>query len=206
MLLKDIKVYPCFWETPPNSDKMARKMQYLMENGTFQSDVIVNSENYLIDGFTSYLLAREYGLAEMPVRHGERQIIKACHKPGGRLYSWELPPHLGDQVFVGDQVYACTQWGVRRVTVAAIEEWSPQESPGPLRNVIRKKAMGDGKGVIETSIKITLSYERSEELKAVLERLGPMAKSYKVAKRQRGRFKKAYILGDELEPEKPEKN
>ncbi len=59
--------------------------------------------------------------------------------------------------------------------------------------------------MIETSIKITLSYERSEELKAVLERLGPMVRSYKVAKRQRGRFRKAYILGNELEPEKPQK-
>ena len=50
--------------------------------------------------------------------------------------------------------------------------------------------------MIETSIKITVSYESLEELKAVLERLGPMAKSCKVAKRQRGRFKMAYIMGD----------
>lgn len=42
------------------------------------------------------------------------------------------------------------------------------------------------------SAKVTISYERTEELRAVLDRLGPMVRSYKVAKMQRGRFKKAY--------------
>ena len=56
---------------------------------------------------------------------------------------------------------------------------------------------------IETSIKITLSYERPEELREALERLGPMVRSYKVARRQQGRFKRAYI--DCCPIQKPEK-
>lgn len=146
MLLKDIKIYPCFWETPPSEEKMARKRQYLKESGTFQSDIIVNGENYLIDGFTSYLLAMECGLEKMPVLHGKRQIIKARHVLDGKLYSWELPPHLTDQVSVGDRVLVCTQWGVKCVTVAAVEEWDPQEGARPLRNVIRRKNLADGGG------------------------------------------------------------
>lgn len=58
------------------------------------------------------------------------------------------------------------------------------------------------KGVIKTSIKITVSYERLEELKEILKRLGPLVKSYKVSKRRRGRFRKAYVLGDAPELEK----
>ena len=139
MRLKDIKIYPCFRETPPSEEKMARKRQYMEESGAFQSSVIVNGENYLIDGFTSYLLAMECGLTEMPVLHGKRQIIKARHVLDGKLYAWELPPHLTDQVFVGDRVLVHTQRGVRCVTVAAVEEWTPQEGAGPLRNVIRRK-------------------------------------------------------------------
>lgn len=46
------------------------------------------------------------------------------------------------------------------------------------------------------SIKITVSYEELGELRAVLEQLGPMVRSYKVARRQRGKFKKAYIMGE----------
>lgn len=146
MLLKDIKIYPCFRETPPREEKMARKRQYLKESGTFQSDIIVNGENYLIDGFTSYLLAMECGLEKMPVRHEKRQIIKARHVLDGKLYSWELPPHLTDQVSVGGRVLAHTQWGVKCVTVAAVEEWDPKEGARPLRNMIRRKNLADGGG------------------------------------------------------------
>lgn len=147
MLLKDIKIYPCFWETPPSEEKMARKRQYLKESGAFQSDIIVNGENYLIDGFTSYLLAVEYGIAEMPVQHGKRRIIKARHALDGKLYSWELPPHLTDRVFAGDRVLVHTKWGVKCVTVAAVEEWAPQEGAGPFRSVIRRKNQkNDGRG------------------------------------------------------------
>lgn len=53
------------------------------------------------------------------------------------------------------------------------------------------------------SVKITVSYEYLGELRAVLERLGPMVKSYKVARRQQGRFKRAYI--DCCPIQKPEK-
>lgn len=147
MLLKDIKIYPCFRETPPSEGKMARKRQYLKECGTFQSDIIVNGENYLIDGFTSYLLAVECGIEEMPVRHGKMQVIKARHALDGKLYFWELPPHLTGQVFVGERVLVHTKWGVRCVTVAAVEEWAPQEGAGSLRNVIRRKNQkNDGEG------------------------------------------------------------
>lgn len=59
------------------------------------------------------------------------------------------------------------------------------------------------KGREHVSVKITVSYEYLGELRAVLERLGPMVKSYKVARRQQGRFKRAYI--DCCPIQKPEK-
>ena len=42
------------------------------------------------------------------------------------------------------------------------------------------------------SAKVTISYERSEELEKILEQLGPMVKSLKTPGGQRGRYKKAY--------------
>ena len=59
------------------------------------------------------------------------------------------------------------------------------------------------KGREHVSVKITVSYEYLGELRAVLERLGPMVRSYKVARRQQGRFKRAYI--DCCPIQKPEK-
>lgn len=42
-------------------------------------------------------------------------------------------------------------------------------------------------------VKIKVSYERADELQKVLERLRPDVKTWKAAKNQEGRFKKAYI-------------
>ena len=53
------------------------------------------------------------------------------------------------------------------------------------------------------SVKIPVSYEEPGELRAVLVQLGPMVRSYKVARRQQGRFKRAYI--DCCPIQKPEK-
>ena len=42
-------------------------------------------------------------------------------------------------------------------------------------------------------IKIKISYERPEELRKVLEKLAPNEKNLKVARKQDGRFLKAYV-------------
>lgn len=47
------------------------------------------------------------------------------------------------------------------------------------------------------SVQIRVSYERPEELKAILERLRPEVKRWKIAKKREGRFQKAYIYIEE---------
>lgn len=42
-------------------------------------------------------------------------------------------------------------------------------------------------------VKIRVSYERQEELREILRLLQPKVKSWKAAKKQEGRFLKAYI-------------
>jgi len=42
------------------------------------------------------------------------------------------------------------------------------------------------------SAKVTISYEKPEELEKILDRLAPMIKSYKISSGQKGRYKKAY--------------
>lgn len=46
------------------------------------------------------------------------------------------------------------------------------------------------------TVKARFSYERTEDLKKVLEQLGPMVRTYKVARKQQGRYKKAYVCLD----------
>lgn len=138
MLLSDIKIYPTFWEVQPSDRKMERKRQYLKKHRYFQSDIVVDEEGYLLDGFTSYLLANELQLVDVPVRHGEWQVIWAYHKPGEKLYTWRLPEELTGQISVGDRVDVHTQNGVQCVTVAAVERFIPQSGDKRLKMVLRR--------------------------------------------------------------------
>ena len=77
----------------------------------------------------------------VPARYGKRQIIRASHREGGKLYTWELPGILIDRVSAGDRVIVRTERGIKAVTVAAVEEYAGNE-PEPLRMVIRVKRKG----------------------------------------------------------------
>ncbi|MDE7416308.1 MAG: hypothetical protein K2N44_08410 [Lachnospiraceae bacterium] len=131
-----IKIFPCFAAHSPKAEKMEQKERYFMETGLLQSQIILDSQGSLVDGYTSYLLAVKYGLQSVPVRYDKRQIVRASHKSDSKLYTWELPGLLVDRVQVGDRVLVRTEKGVRAVTVAAVEEYAGNE-PEPLRMVIR---------------------------------------------------------------------
>lgn len=139
MRIEDIKIHPCFKEHPPKTEKIEHKRQYFRKTGLLQSEIILDSGNYLIDGYTSYLLAKENHVEYVLARYGKRQIVRAYHKKGGKLYAWELPGIMTDCIFVGDKVIVHTQRGIKTVTVAAVEEYNPKEYPDPLKTVIRKK-------------------------------------------------------------------
>ena len=78
-----IQIFQCFLENPPKPGKMMKKEQYFNETGLLQSEIVLDSGNYLIDGYTSYLLAVQFGLEYVPIRYGKRQIVKAYHRQGG---------------------------------------------------------------------------------------------------------------------------
>ncbi len=145
MRLRDIQIYPCYQDTPPKPEKMERKAQYFEQTGHFQSEIVLDKDGYLIDGYTSYLLAAQHKMGRVPIRFGKRQIIRACHKRGGKLYAWELPQSMIDRVSAGDKVLVPTKRGCRVVTVAAVEPYTSQEHTRNLRTAIkvRKGAQHD---------------------------------------------------------------
>ena len=132
-----INILPCFSTHPPKQKKMESKEQYFRETGCLQSEIILDGAGNLIDGYTSYLLAKAHGLASVPVRYGRRQIIRASHKKGGKVYVWELPEALLGRVSAGERLIVRTSRGLRTVTVAEVEEYAGQE-PEPFKMAIRK--------------------------------------------------------------------
>ena len=136
MKVDDIKIYPCFAAHEPKPEKMQQKERYFEETGALQSQIILDGRGNLIDGYTSYLIAKARGIENVSVQYGQRQIVRASHKPGGKMYAWELPGLLIDRVFPGDKVLVSTERGARIVIVTAVEDYAGQE-PEPLRMVIR---------------------------------------------------------------------
>lgn len=146
--LSAIQIYPCFTEHPPGSGKMETKAQYFSETGFFQSDIVLDMQNHLVDGYTSYLLAKQSGMKHVPVRYSKRQTVKAYHRPGGKLYEWELPEKLVDRVSSGDKVLVHTKDGISFATVAAVKQYRPRECTGTLQMVIRVKTDSAAKGKV----------------------------------------------------------
>ena len=137
MKIDDIKIFSCFEAHPPKQEKMESKEKYFRETGCLQSEIILDGAGNLIDGYTSYLLAKAHGLTSVPIRYGRRQIIRASHRKGGKMYAWELPGFLVDHVNAGEKLTVRTSRGLRTVTVATVQEYAGQV-PKTLRMAIRK--------------------------------------------------------------------
>lgn len=142
MRTEHIQIFQCFRENPPKPGKIMKKEQYFNETGLLQSEIVLDSGNHLIDGYTSYLLALKHGLEYVPIRYGKRQIVKAYHRQGGKIYMWELPGLLVDRVSPGERLIVETSRGLRTVRVSRIEDCVDQE-PGTYKKVIRKRKRGD---------------------------------------------------------------
>ena len=65
--LKDIKISPEFEKTPPRIKKMGEKWSYYKNTGEFESPIILNRDFVLIDGYTSYIIAKKLEMDKVPV-------------------------------------------------------------------------------------------------------------------------------------------
>ncbi len=56
--IKDIKIPKYF--TKPNPKKLQRRFDYYKQNKKFEAPIVIDSNFTLIDGYTSYLIAKNY--------------------------------------------------------------------------------------------------------------------------------------------------
>ena len=139
MQLQEIKIFPWFEITKPSTEKMCEKEKEFQETGLLPTEIILDDQNRLLDGYISYLLAVKYGLEDVQVIYGRWQVLKSHHKEHGMRYEWELPERLIDQVTAGDKVMIRNTRGLRWVIVDVVEEYGACEHPLGLRMVIKKK-------------------------------------------------------------------
>lgn len=65
--VSDIVIPAEFKECPPKFKKMAYKREYFRRNDRFESKIILSRDFLLIDGYTSYLLAKENDMKHVEV-------------------------------------------------------------------------------------------------------------------------------------------
>lgn len=60
--LKKINISDNFKKHPPKRKKFCQRASYFRDFGRFYSPIILDDDNYLIDGYTSYLIAKQNGI------------------------------------------------------------------------------------------------------------------------------------------------
>lgn len=58
--ISNIKINEEFKRTKPKKWKMQSKENYFLKYGIFESKIVLDKNNVLIDGYTSYLLAKKF--------------------------------------------------------------------------------------------------------------------------------------------------
>lgn len=56
--LKNIKISKEFKMAYPKTLKLINKIEYYLQNKKFEQPIVINKENVLVDGYTSYLIAQ----------------------------------------------------------------------------------------------------------------------------------------------------
>ena len=65
--LADIIIQPSYLQTYPNSSKIKERMDELKKHGKFTNMIEVDINNVLVDGYTTYVLAKGFGFEEIEV-------------------------------------------------------------------------------------------------------------------------------------------
>lgn len=135
--IKDIVISEDFKNTTPAERKLQRKEDYFINTGKLPEDIVINDDNVLIDGYTTYLVAVKHGILSANVKRGYVELIEAAHSAGSRLYVWRVPASMHGSIKKGDRCIVRTGNGVNRVAVVNIlRQQYPVQNPR-LRNVIR---------------------------------------------------------------------
>lgn len=66
--LNNIKIKKSFKKHPPKPNKMMAKWTFYQIYGTFEQPIVLDRDNYLIDGYTTYIMAITLGKRYMAVR------------------------------------------------------------------------------------------------------------------------------------------
>ena len=69
--LNKIKIQPSFQKATIGAAKYQKKLNHYLNTGEFESTIYLAQDNTLLDGYSSYLIAKQFDLGKIPVVYGE---------------------------------------------------------------------------------------------------------------------------------------
>lgn len=66
--INNIKIAEEFKKNKPKSEKMIYKWNFYQFYGKFEQPIVLDKNNYLIDGYTTYLIAKQLGKKYIKVK------------------------------------------------------------------------------------------------------------------------------------------
>lgn len=145
MKVSDIRIQPYFERSKPSPQKLDFCRKYFKENGRLDSDIVVDQDNTLIDGYIRYLVLLENDVKEIDIvrkqcknRQIEKTYVYGRHPNNKKEYVWRVPKKLkDDNIAIGEKVLVATKYGVKPITVTKIEKLIQPPSSSRIRKVIR---------------------------------------------------------------------
>jgi inhibitor of KinA sporulation pathway (predicted exonuclease) len=88
MDISEIKIPQLFIQSPPNPDKVNKKIDYYKRNGRFQKPIFINHNNVMYDGYATYMACKQLNITNVLVNQRvtnnkltNKQIIKPKSLP-----------------------------------------------------------------------------------------------------------------------------
>lgn len=121
--VEDIVILDSFKQTPPKEYKLEEVREYVRANGKLDRPVILKGDT-LVDGYTRYLIAVEFGMEEIPCSQYSKTphtFVKAKFGGVNKEYVWRIPKN-GTSVEVGDKVLVRTKYGKKKTAIVTVIE------------------------------------------------------------------------------------
>lgn len=147
--MSDIKVSMAFQRAFPADEKMQKCREYYQQYGTIDREIVVDANNYIVDGYVGFLVLMENDIRSTVVtrvteekinyKNSPTMYVFGHHPHGGKTYVWRMVKRTQnpENLKVGAKMMVNTKRGSKLVIVDDFKELSEPPVLMPVKKVIR---------------------------------------------------------------------
>ena len=168
MKLSDIKIKRSFENSVPNDYKIVQCREYWKQHHQYLHNIVVNNNNYLVDGYIQYLVLKENSKEDVTVKDFDKKVRKrrkpnirksdkkkvksyrdtetlyvfGIHPRGTKERVWRVPNKFQKEweeiLNIGDILMVKTKRGNALIKVTRIEKLSECPVEIPVKRVVER--------------------------------------------------------------------